>query len=82
MDEDELKEKGVANVMSDNVFNHNHDHNKILDDMDQSYFSNSSLGIFHVDSSIRRACLAISTPRTKFNEAVHMRKRINAKYPS
>lgn len=41
-----------------------------------SFFTNSSCFIFHIDSSLRRFCLTLAEPRVNVNEVFRIRDRI------
>ena len=41
-------------------------------------FDNSSYGIFHIDSCIRRACLKLTESKEVYGELVEMRKAVKA----
>jgi len=54
-------------------------HDKEIVEHNYSWFNNSSLGIFHIDSSIRKACLRLAVDNAHFNEMRLNRKKINAR---
>ena len=55
------------------------EHTKEIQDHDYSWFSNSSLGIFHIDGCIRKFCMILAVDRVYYNELYFIRKKIIAR---
>jgi hypothetical protein len=53
-----------------------HGHTEACRNMDNSPYANSSCGLFHIDGTLRRSCLALAIELPIFNEIVHTRQRV------